>query len=168
MACRHDSIWLVNYPTFAKWIALINNEMKSRKALFLSIARMTWRKKGIFIAASARSLNLVFLSFRRLLYVACTRAQGLLYLSHTKVRKIGGVEKPRELSFFVASCAKLPQAGLLSGCVKDVSMAHDCFSLFSLMIYQNFPPLTETLLRNSPADQHLRNQKSQGRYLNCE
>ncbi|KAF7301180.1 ATP-depentend DNA [Mycena indigotica] len=49
---------------------------------------------------------------RRLLYVACTRAQSILYLTHTSKRKIGGVTKPKELSQFIASVAKTEKARL--------------------------------------------------------
>ncbi|KAG5634226.1 hypothetical protein H0H81_002799 [Sphagnurus paluster] len=40
---------------------------------------------------------------RRLLYVACTRAQGLLYLSCAKRRTIAGIGKDREVSPFISA-----------------------------------------------------------------
>ncbi|KAK7050941.1 ATP-dependent DNA helicase srs2 [Paramarasmius palmivorus] len=40
---------------------------------------------------------------RRLLYVACTRAQCLLYIYHSRTRKIGGDPKPRDLSTFISA-----------------------------------------------------------------
>ncbi|KAG5643023.1 hypothetical protein DXG03_001761 [Asterophora parasitica] len=40
---------------------------------------------------------------RRLLYVACTRAQGLLYLSHAERRTIAGNAKERDVSPFVSA-----------------------------------------------------------------
>ncbi|KAM5530408.1 hypothetical protein V8D89_015919 [Ganoderma adspersum] len=40
---------------------------------------------------------------RRLLYVACTRAQGLLYLTHATSRMVAGEQKPAELSPFIAA-----------------------------------------------------------------
>ncbi|KAJ7638238.1 P-loop containing nucleoside triphosphate hydrolase protein [Roridomyces roridus] len=43
---------------------------------------------------------------RRLLYVACTRAQSLLYLSHASKRKVGGETKTKEISEFVAAATK--------------------------------------------------------------
>ncbi|KAG7089539.1 hypothetical protein E1B28_011212 [Marasmius oreades] len=43
---------------------------------------------------------------RRLLYVACTRAQSLLYVSHASTRKVGGDVKSRELSAFISSTAE--------------------------------------------------------------
>ncbi|KAJ6583195.1 P-loop containing nucleoside triphosphate hydrolase protein [Mycena sp. CBHHK59/15] len=43
---------------------------------------------------------------RRLLYVACTRAQSLLYLSHVAKRKVGGETKTKEVSEFVAAAMK--------------------------------------------------------------
>ncbi|KAL0574734.1 ATP-dependent DNA helicase srs2 [Marasmius crinis-equi] len=44
---------------------------------------------------------------RRLLYVACTRAQSLLYMSHASTRKVGGDVKPRDLSTFVESVTEI-------------------------------------------------------------
>ncbi|RDB25802.1 ATP-dependent DNA helicase PcrA [Hypsizygus marmoreus] len=43
---------------------------------------------------------------RRLLYVACTRAQGLLYLSHVEKRKVAGDTKSKELSEFISVITK--------------------------------------------------------------
>ncbi|TFK75216.1 UvrD-helicase-domain-containing protein [Pluteus cervinus] len=43
---------------------------------------------------------------RRLLYVACTRAQGLLYLTYTAKRKSAEESKPRDLSEFVSVITK--------------------------------------------------------------
>ncbi|TFK81255.1 UvrD-helicase-domain-containing protein [Polyporus arcularius HHB13444] len=39
----------------------------------------------------------------RLLYVACTRAQGLLYLTHTTTRMVSGESMPQSVSQFVAA-----------------------------------------------------------------
>ncbi|KAF8071911.1 P-loop containing nucleoside triphosphate hydrolase protein [Lyophyllum atratum] len=39
---------------------------------------------------------------RRLLYVACTRAQGLLYLSYSESRNIAGITKDRTVSEFIS------------------------------------------------------------------
>jgi len=46
---------------------------------------------------------------RRLLYVACTRAQGLLYLSHSSKRKVAGETKTKELSDFISVVTKANQ-----------------------------------------------------------
>ncbi|KAJ6463267.1 P-loop containing nucleoside triphosphate hydrolase protein [Mycena vitilis] len=43
---------------------------------------------------------------RRLLYVACTRAQSLLYLSHVSKRKFGGETKTKDISEFIAAATK--------------------------------------------------------------
>ncbi|KAF5391670.1 hypothetical protein D9757_002375 [Collybiopsis confluens] len=43
---------------------------------------------------------------RRLLYVACTRAQSLLYLTHATSRKVAGDIKTKELSAFISSVTK--------------------------------------------------------------
>lgn len=48
---------------------------------------------------------------RRLLYVACTRAQGLLYLSHAANRRVGGETKSKGLSEFVSVIVKHNQVG---------------------------------------------------------
>ncbi|KIK45214.1 hypothetical protein CY34DRAFT_78359 [Suillus luteus UH-Slu-Lm8-n1] len=48
-------------------------------------------------------------AFQRLLYVACTRAQTSLYLTHTSNRKVAGVSKSRDLSEFISKiCSKHP------------------------------------------------------------
>ncbi|KAL0564379.1 ATP-dependent DNA helicase srs2, partial [Marasmius crinis-equi] len=44
---------------------------------------------------------------RRILYLACTRAQSLLYMSHASTRKVGGDVKPRDLSTFVESVTEI-------------------------------------------------------------
>ncbi|KAJ7604586.1 P-loop containing nucleoside triphosphate hydrolase protein [Mycena polygramma] len=49
---------------------------------------------------------------RRLLYVACTRAQSLLYLSHVSKRKFGGETKTKEISEFIAAATKEHPVGL--------------------------------------------------------
>ncbi|KIY44056.1 P-loop containing nucleoside triphosphate hydrolase protein [Fistulina hepatica ATCC 64428] len=43
---------------------------------------------------------------RRLLYVACTRAQGLLYLSHAAKRRVAGETKTRDISEFMSALLK--------------------------------------------------------------
>jgi DNA helicase-2/ATP-dependent DNA helicase PcrA len=43
---------------------------------------------------------------RRLLYVACTRAQGLLYLSHAQKRKMAAETKAKDLSSFIGEVIK--------------------------------------------------------------
>ncbi|CCM04225.1 uncharacterized protein FIBRA_06392 [Fibroporia radiculosa] len=54
-------------------------------------------EKGIFPSHRAEDIY----EERRLLYVACTRAQGLLYLSHTNTRMVSGKTLGSELSEFV-------------------------------------------------------------------
>ncbi|KAF5367496.1 hypothetical protein D9758_003744 [Tetrapyrgos nigripes] len=43
---------------------------------------------------------------RRLLYVACTRAQSLLYLSHASQRKVAGETKGKDLTTFISAITK--------------------------------------------------------------
>ena len=50
---------------------------------------------------------------RRLLYVACTRAQGLLYLTHAAKRKVNGEQKTKEVSPFLAAVTKKNKVSLL-------------------------------------------------------
>ncbi|EPQ52841.1 UvrD-helicase-domain-containing protein, partial [Gloeophyllum trabeum ATCC 11539] len=56
-------------------------------------------EEGTFPFALSEDLN----EERRLLYVACTRAQNLLYLSHCNKRLVAGRQIDRKLSAFVAS-----------------------------------------------------------------
>ena len=43
---------------------------------------------------------------RRLLYVACTRAQGLLYLTHATSRMVAGEQKQANVSPFIAEARR--------------------------------------------------------------
>ncbi|KAI0775289.1 UvrD-helicase-domain-containing protein [Trametes elegans] len=54
---------------------------------------------GVFPSTRAEDIE----EERRLLYVACTRAQGLLYLTHTTSRMMSGEYRPQNLSDFVAT-----------------------------------------------------------------
>ncbi|CAL1703524.1 unnamed protein product [Somion occarium] len=54
-------------------------------------------EKGTFPSSRAEDVE----EERRLLYVACTRAQGLLYLSHSTGRMVSGETKPQEISEFI-------------------------------------------------------------------
>ena len=47
--------------------------------------------------------------YRRLLYVACTRAQALLYLTHSKTRRMAGQFMNKELSEFVSVVSESPK-----------------------------------------------------------
>ncbi len=53
-------------------------------------------------------------TIRRLLYVACTRAQCLLYLSHAEKRNIAGETKTRTISPFLAAVRTENQASIWS------------------------------------------------------
>ena len=48
----------------------------------------------------------ITLSQRRLLYVACTRAQTLLYLTHANSRMFAGEARKKDLSEFVSIALK--------------------------------------------------------------
>jgi hypothetical protein len=50
----------------------------------------------------------------RLLYVACTRAQGFLYLTHASNRMAGGETKQRSISTFVSALSKFARVCLPS------------------------------------------------------
>lgn len=43
---------------------------------------------------------------RRLLYVACTRAQGLLYMTFAEKRKVAGDTKAKAISEFISAVVK--------------------------------------------------------------
>ena len=55
------------------------------------------------------TLNAKFKDYRRLLYVACTRAKCLLYLSHATTRMISGEDKATSISRFMATVRSNPQ-----------------------------------------------------------
>ncbi|KAH9939503.1 UvrD-helicase-domain-containing protein [Amylocystis lapponica] len=54
-------------------------------------------ERGTFPSSRAEDIE----EERRLLYVACTRAQGLLYLSHSSSRMVAGEVKSKDLSEFI-------------------------------------------------------------------
>ncbi|KAG1883398.1 P-loop containing nucleoside triphosphate hydrolase protein, partial [Suillus subluteus] len=63
----------------------------------------------VFVPAVEHGTFPFYRSIRRLLYVACTRAQTSLYLTHTSKRKVAGVFKSRDLSEFISKiCSKYP------------------------------------------------------------
>lgn len=69
--------------------------------------------------------------FRRLLYVACTRAQALLYLSHANMRKVAGETKTKKLSEFVSVVTNQNPVGVLSS-ILGISRLIKCLQgLFS-------------------------------------
>jgi hypothetical protein len=76
-------------------------------ARYLSLPSFGGHRGGAVCSFSiGPNRTLISTLISRLLYVACTRAQGLLYLTYAVKRKIAGVEKPRELSGFVSSVLK--------------------------------------------------------------
>jgi len=52
------------------------------------------------------SFSIPHLQGRRLLYVACTRAQGLLYLTHSTKRMFAGESKTKDVSEFITAARK--------------------------------------------------------------
>lgn len=67
-----------------------------------SIVPMISRKNGEHYVHRVHVTPRAEWTRRRLLYVACTRAQGLLYLSRVTRRKVAGEFKNKELSAFVS------------------------------------------------------------------
>lgn len=66
-----------------------------------------------------------------MLYVACTRAQGLLYLSHAAKRKVAGETKTKELSEFVSAVSKQNQVHFLEVITAENAMLTPLQTLFS-------------------------------------
>lgn len=58
-------------------------------------------------------LSVLTKSVRRLLYVACTRAQTLLYLTHSSRRKVAGESKTRDLSDFISPISSQSPVGFV-------------------------------------------------------
>lgn len=65
---------------------------------------MSKRSGGLLLDQFPLSYSLIL--HRRLLYVACTRAQGLLYLSYSTSRMFAGETKSKELSEFIYAVLK--------------------------------------------------------------
>ncbi|KAG1729658.1 P-loop containing nucleoside triphosphate hydrolase protein, partial [Suillus paluster] len=66
-------------------------------------------------------------SSRRLLYVACTRAQTSLYLTHALMRKVAGVSKTRDLSEFISKIRSQCPVRFIREAIKQAS----CLKLVS-------------------------------------
>ena len=81
------------------------NSSQSKAISFRSTERKTRKKKGEFYRMLGHLCtdSTINQNCRRLLYVACTRAQSLLYLQHTTGRGIAGDNQPRELSPFISA-----------------------------------------------------------------
>jgi hypothetical protein len=98
MARRHD-------PSFRRW-----------RVPFLSVGgrrgRTVWQQM-MSCTLDTDSLHLSDI-ISRLLYVACTRAQGFLYLTHASSRMAGGETKKRSISTFVSALSKAARVCLPS------------------------------------------------------
>ncbi|PSR75571.1 hypothetical protein PHLCEN_2v9051 [Hermanssonia centrifuga] len=73
-------------------------------------------EKGVFPSARADDIE----EERRLLYVACTRAQGFLYLSHCAVRMAMGQSTDKELSEFITAVQRA-EVRLFRDSISDVT-----------------------------------------------
>jgi len=86
---------------------------KLNREHFHFIVPMTLKRKGLWIDSTNASQpfadSVSWMIDRRLLYVACTRAQGLLYLSHAAKRKVAGETKTKEVSEFISIVTKQDQ-----------------------------------------------------------
>ncbi|KAI0684955.1 P-loop containing nucleoside triphosphate hydrolase protein [Cytidiella melzeri] len=97
-------------------------------------------ESGIFPATRAEDVE----EERRLLYVACTRAQCLLYLTHATSRMNSGVKTQKELSTFIPYFMYEPQATLVTvQPVLDASVR----TLFSTMLGRAVPAEADVLSR---------------------
>lgn len=105
MACSFHSLWYAFPP--------------NKLFVFLTIVLVEdgtfpfYRTEDVeeerFVALT-ESIPLILKTIRRLLYVACTRAQCLLYLSHTEKRKIAGETKTQIMSPFLSAIKTEAQA----------------------------------------------------------
>ncbi|KAJ3478605.1 hypothetical protein NLI96_g9642 [Meripilus lineatus] len=77
--------------------AVIISTCHAAKGLEWPVVFIPAVEKGVFPSARAEDVE----EERRLLYVACTRAQGLLYLTHSQNRMVAGEVKASEASEFV-------------------------------------------------------------------
>lgn len=104
---------------------------------------------------------------RRLLYVACTRAQCLLYILYSRNRQVAGQTKSKTLSEFISAvCEKeivctvisLPALDRINGSSRD----------FSVLMSLSFRSRIEPLYRTSWVDQFRTRKKCNAEFLNCK
>lgn len=108
MACGHDpsgyaaSCMNNDFPQF-----IIDSASVESGTFPSSRAEDVEEERSAYRSMPSRRLFIYMHNYllRRLLYVACTRAQGLLYLSHSRSRKIAGESKNVHLSEFVSAIA---------------------------------------------------------------
>ncbi|KAI0749394.1 P-loop containing nucleoside triphosphate hydrolase protein [Daedaleopsis nitida] len=92
---------------------------------------------------------------RRLLYVACTRAQGMLYLSHTTTRMMSGESVPQEISPYLAALRNNPQTTNLLSEELSALPREDRITL-SKVLNRTPPDDAEVALRVAEYDQTAR------------
>lgn len=97
---------------FVKLLISIQQIVNSRGGDFPILSDRRHRRREV--DATLLPLFTIEINFRRLLYVACTRAQGLLYLSHAAVRKVAGETKTKKLSEFVSVVTNQNPVGIWS------------------------------------------------------
>jgi hypothetical protein len=87
---------------------------------------MMMKKSG---ASNSSMADIVFMSSRRLLYVACTRAQCLLYLTHAESRMSCGTTKESRLSPFLTCISTSPEVRVIlkiSMCYSNHGISRYC------------------------------------------
>lgn len=102
----------------------------SSRARNISVLSNRRRRRGEVCPSRTTFVQIQY-DYRRLLYVACTRAQGLLYLSHAAKRKVAGETKTKELSEFISAVTKQNQARFLELIMAKNAMLISLQTLFS-------------------------------------
>jgi ATP-dependent exoDNAse (exonuclease V) beta subunit len=109
----------------------------------------------------------LIMSTRRLLYVACTRAQSLLYILYTRKRQVAGKTKAAYLSDFVAAvCEKDPVCVIIP--FSGLDSFNSSSRVSSVLTSLNIHPRIELSYRPSCIDQFRMKKKLNAEFLNCK
>ena len=147
MACRIYPSRYVTYLFPPGPVSLIGGIHQSRKASFRRLVQRILKRNGMsyILHTLLRKKFTSHLSFpSRLLYVACTRAQALLYLTHASSRMMAGETVSKRLSEFVSVLPGVPlppgssdPTGLFSSSPPDLTKA-ECATLAKVL--RRVPP----------------------------
>ena len=107
------------------------------------------------------------MSTRRLLYVACTRAQSLLYILYSSKRQIAGKIKYNSLSKFISAvCEKDEVCAIIS--LSDLDSVNSLSRVSSALMSLNTRPRIELSYRASWIDQSRTKKRFNAEFLNCK
>lgn len=109
----------------------------------------------------------LIMSTRRLLYVACTRAQSLLYILYSRQRQVAGKTKSAYLSDFVAAVFEKDHVCVIIS-FSGLESFDSSSRVSSVLTSLDIRPRIELSYRKSCIDQFRMKKKLNADFLNCK